>query len=134
MTALLNSPAWPIVGMLIGALATIAVPLINKRPNRQQLGQTAFDQLSELAEMYREDLETYRDRAAEGIKVEGALRAELQEAAKQITSLRDELGAARAEIRALRADAEQITGLRDELGAAQAEIRALRGELDQLRQ
>lgn len=116
MTALLNSPVWPVVGMLIGALATIAVPMINKRPNRQQLGQTAYEQLESLAELYREDLETYRTRMANSIQVEGALRAELQQAAEQMAGVREELRGAQAELR-----------------AAQVEIRALRAELDEMR-
>jgi len=98
----LESSAWPVLGVLLGTASAILVAFINRKPTELQLGQAAYSQLAELSAVYRADLADYRLQRAESLKIEEALRQNLELAREEIAKLRLELAEARAEIARLR--------------------------------
>jgi hypothetical protein len=92
-----------------GALVGIAVALIQRKPTELQLGQTAYDQLHELSELYRADIADYRTQRQESSRIEESLRDHLDGARIEIAALKRELELARIEVRQLR---DEVSTLR----------------------
>lgn len=102
MTGLFQSPFWPFFGLALGVMSAVVVALIQRKPTEVQLGASAFEQLQELSSLYRSDLAEYRAQRAESLKVEQALRLDLDSARKEIAGLQRELELARGEVAMLR--------------------------------
>jgi hypothetical protein len=107
---IISASVWPVIGLLVGAAASVVVAYLQRKPTELQLGTAAFDQLQQLSDIYRKDLVEARVQRAESIQVEQALRTELAATRQEVAELKLQLVTAQAQIKELSALVRQQAG------------------------